>query len=1006
MLLSFMLKNFLIVSLLLLWLSGEGRWRYLRTAHFNIGYTDATKHLVDRTAAIAESSFFSLNKYFGKPDFFQKINILLHNIDDIPQGYADSYNYIININVRKIEMLWRNNNDWLAAVLTHELAHILSLRLLLQHSLVYLSTGFNNETGDQLVLNFHTISDRLPLWFIEGIAQMGSRHEGSDYFDPKREMLLRDSVLNNRLLDYKQMCRFEGSGRDRELVYNQGFAFLIYLSRHYKMKSFRKLFRSIQKKGFKKGFKKYYNLTPAAALQKWRNWLKKKYNIFRKTKAKPIITNFCQKAYKAETAIAGNYVIANYRDDFNTFSLYKTNNRLPVRLARHTGQRLVQDPLNKAVLFNRRVYHLIKGGSVYDLYRITARGKKERLTRYKRVTAFASYDNVVYYSHYRNEQTAIIKLTPDGEKKTIYRFNYPVIINNISCIDSQRLVVSIAQKGVYSVYLVKNQYKKNLFPLTAAAVLDAVYKQGKIYFTSFADGTPQIYCRTLNATNWCKLTGCSSGARYPSLKNAAGFKKKLIFARYHNGSFRLHSLPLTALSYSNAHPPSFFTSNHTAYDQPLKRSGAVSSLYKKKRKTVLIAGAPVFTFSLLPYQYTASVRDSSNDVKRTGFDIFTGFNWDIGSPSGNFVLNNYLAANFSILNTSLDKENEITKFFPHFLKYAPSLNISLWDFILKIQSFFTQRLYKYNYLIDQGKYEKGLVRKKFRQLSVELAARLGRYNYSSLSFKHGASSISANWSLPEGWTYPEFNSSAISRQYKYFRESIAGFTFGQYYPYSTKFVPPGLRGSGHSLHLNIACHFATSPDTGYYENYYNSNTCSRFNLNPDTFPSLFAGWEQSFLLFKRRLAISWEGSYKRFFTSQYTNSYHPFYYYEHNHNDCFAGFADSYPVNQTLYSAAAVYFAPFIDLLHNNYNYLIFSLKGEAGLVTHYLYDYNYTKKKFCWQIPASLKLGIKYIFYLRNRRKGALSFSIAWPKVLQQAEIPEPLTADKEPRFYIGISL
>ena len=69
----------------------------------------------------------------------------------------------------------------------------------------------------------------IPHWFIEGIAQNGSYKYKADFRDPNREMILRDAYLNNIILTLKEMNKFEKTSRENELVYNQGFDFILFL---------------------------------------------------------------------------------------------------------------------------------------------------------------------------------------------------------------------------------------------------------------------------------------------------------------------------------------------------------------------------------------------------------------------------------------------------------------------------------------------------------------------------------------------------------------------------------------------------------------------------------------------------------------------------------------------------------------------------------------------------------------------------------------------------------
>ena len=73
----------------------------------------------------------------------------------------------------------------------------------------------------------------VPPWLAEGTAQYMSPELKYDFWDSHRDMLLRDLVLNKKLLSFNQMNTFGKKGIGGEAVYNQGFSFSNYLLKRF-----------------------------------------------------------------------------------------------------------------------------------------------------------------------------------------------------------------------------------------------------------------------------------------------------------------------------------------------------------------------------------------------------------------------------------------------------------------------------------------------------------------------------------------------------------------------------------------------------------------------------------------------------------------------------------------------------------------------------------------------------------------------------------------------------
>ncbi|MFQ5583294.1 MAG: hypothetical protein ACE5GL_02525, partial [Calditrichia bacterium] len=82
-----------------------------------------------------------------------------------------------------------------------------------------------------VIVSYPILGVTIPVWWAEGVAQFQSPSRRYDYRDSHREMILRDRVVTDNLLDYNEMSVFGKTSIGNESAYNQGFAFVRYLAK-------------------------------------------------------------------------------------------------------------------------------------------------------------------------------------------------------------------------------------------------------------------------------------------------------------------------------------------------------------------------------------------------------------------------------------------------------------------------------------------------------------------------------------------------------------------------------------------------------------------------------------------------------------------------------------------------------------------------------------------------------------------------------------------------------
>ena len=192
-------------------------WLMHQTEHFQIYYYKSEKVLVPFAADILEESYKRLKERFNykerknedaipivlyqsHPDF-QGTNIILGRIPEGVGGFAEIFK-------NRIVIPFNGSYSDFRHVLNHELVHIFQYRILY-------------GTGVDAIKR--AISSNIPLWFIEGMAELESLG-----WDQSTETYIKDAVLNNKLFTIPELSRMGGYP-----IYKEGQAVLYYIREKY-----------------------------------------------------------------------------------------------------------------------------------------------------------------------------------------------------------------------------------------------------------------------------------------------------------------------------------------------------------------------------------------------------------------------------------------------------------------------------------------------------------------------------------------------------------------------------------------------------------------------------------------------------------------------------------------------------------------------------------------------------------------------------------------------------
>ncbi len=219
----------------------ELEWKSFETGHFYVHFHQGTERTAILVAKIAEDIFEPVTGLYAfVPE--EKYHFIIKDTDDYSNGGAFFFDNKIEIWAENLDYVMRGTKNWLRDVVTHEFTHMISIQKSIKFSRTipygfFQVFAYEDERRKDVVRGFpNTLvsypvsSINIPVWFAEGVAQHQADSARFDYRDPHRDMILRDRVMHNAVLSYADMGVFGKNSHGNESAYNQGFAFVNYLT--------------------------------------------------------------------------------------------------------------------------------------------------------------------------------------------------------------------------------------------------------------------------------------------------------------------------------------------------------------------------------------------------------------------------------------------------------------------------------------------------------------------------------------------------------------------------------------------------------------------------------------------------------------------------------------------------------------------------------------------------------------------------------------------------------
>ena len=533
----------------------EIKWRSVVTDHFIIHYYDRTEPAVYAAWKIAEQAYASLSDLY---DFEErgKINLALADYDDYSNGFASWTNGSVIIWIIDEYFDLRGNNTWLRNVITHELAHIMTMekRAGLQLldwtlNLEYASPSANIALSDPLPTNMWW-----PEWFAEGIAQREAQRAGNDGWDSRRDMLLRDAALLSKPLSLAEMGHFNHNALGNELVYNQGFSFVTFLENKLGGNKLREILNdgrrtTVFAQHFYSYFYEHTGLSIERCYDEWIDSVKTACMRFFPQTQTPVTVvwdrGFLNSMPKLSRDHAKMGWLTNDGDDFSRTDLLIAPRSAPERFIRIPWAKQSWDfsPDGKKAYYIKSYTPNQSGSYVNDIFtRDLNKNRETRIVKNARAydIAIAPDNSCMVWIRYRDGVFSILKSAVDGRNPTTViegTIGEPFWRLSFDPNDPSQLATTRVIDGKTRLCVIDMEMKTISSVTGADAQEESPFwaNDGRIYYSADYDGISNIYSVNPDGSDCMRHTSTSGGLFFPFVLDDSTF----LAAEYRNRGFRI-----------------------------------------------------------------------------------------------------------------------------------------------------------------------------------------------------------------------------------------------------------------------------------------------------------------------------------------------------------------------------------------------------------------------------------------------------------------------------------
>ena len=562
-------------------------WFSIESNHFIVHFQKGNSQTAQVVSRISEEIYGPITSlYQYEPD--EKVSIVLKDREDYSNGAAYFFDNKIDIWIPSLDTPLRGSHNWMRNVITHEFTHIVQIQTGLKRQrkvpALYLQWlayekvrrpdvlyGFPNG-----IVSLPFASINIPAWLAEGTAQYQREGLLYDTWDSHRDMILRTRILTDTYFSLIEMGTFSSKNSlERETVYNQGYAFVIYLAKEFDEEVLRKISEALGEKGVYKVEEAIEMATGIPGHQVFEDWITERKTFYNNATSELQFTtseyierdgffNFFAKKSPSKNELA---YLSNRGKDYSLLSLYIKKEGEDLEIAQLDNQQYyifenhadalkpLIAMLNTSFTFSpdgeQIVYSVNKknkyGESYRDLfmYNVTT-SETERLTESARIESpnWSSDGKTIVAVQYSKGTQNLVLVDPVN----------PANINKITDFsDAETIFTPIWNPDGTEIYFAfadywgRDIYKLNLALGEITPVLTDQYidfrdpfitKDGRyLYYASDPDGIFNIYRMPLDGGEPEKVTSVLGGAFMPHATS-----NTLYFSEYEADGYKIKSV--------------------------------------------------------------------------------------------------------------------------------------------------------------------------------------------------------------------------------------------------------------------------------------------------------------------------------------------------------------------------------------------------------------------------------------------------------------------------------
>ncbi|HKJ33076.1 MAG TPA: hypothetical protein VKA34_14665 [Balneolales bacterium] len=655
------------------------KWYTIQSKHFLIHFQKGNSRVAQVVSRVAEEVYGPITKlYHHKPD--TRISIVLIDRDDYANGATYFFDNMIDIWVPALNMPLRGTHNWFRNVITHEFTHMIQIQSAMKRNrrvpAIYFQwlTYENVRRPDVLygfpkgVITMPFASVSIPGWFAEGTAQFQRIGLHYDNWDSHRDMVLRTRVLNHSLLSLPDMGNFSSkTSIEREVVYNQGFAFVRYLANRFGENVLYNISKALSEKGvndISKALKIATGTNGVTLYSQWRDTLQTMYtHAIRNVHRTPSDTLEPKGFFNLNPKFSPNgHSVAylsnkdhdTYRVDLYIKNINNDTSKLVIREADHVGigrDNTFSDgaaihpgikidetgfdfsPNGKKIVYSNHA--LTKYGESYrDLYIYNLQTKeKKRLTHGERIYEPSwNPDGKTIAAVIQKDETqnlVLFHVANDSISRLTHFKNGEQIYHSSWTPDGQNLYFAAANLKQQAIYHFNLKSRKIISVLKDNKDDSVDYRDPSVgpngqylYYSSNPDGIYNIYRMNIQNGKRQQLTSVLGGAFMPSINE----KGQLVYAEYMADGYKISMARLPTLlsmhSDGSYHDPLFKTDTER-FTQSYTKLNKFNDEDLHTLPAVDIAKADTGT-----YHFDISTRGQANTRELYSYkDTFTSFSF-------------------------------------------------------------------------------------------------------------------------------------------------------------------------------------------------------------------------------------------------------------------------------------------------------------------------------------------------------------------------------------------